>query len=558
MKLQFKILPCIIGIINVSCCTVHPEAIAPIGKIRGSILNSRLGQKIYSFRGIKYAESPTGERRFQVPIPAADWSNVFDASKEGPACPSLDNVKPMSEDCLRLNVYTKKLPSKCEDEKTPVLVFFHPGGFYSFSGQSFYFGPQYLMDHNIVLVTVNYRLGSLGFISTGDSLAPGNLGFKDQVVALRWVQRNIAAFGGDANSVTISGYSVGALSTILHMVSPMSKHLFHRAIVMSAWFASTGPFPTDQNDLAKKQAQLLHCPTNNSREMLTCLKSKPVENFTKTMADFFEWYGDPIIVWKPVVEPEVSGIERFLPAQPYDLIRQGKFHQVPAIFGVTKDEFGGVVVAFENRTKAGYDMYREMSDNWYRIAPISFIYDRKPPRSEYISRELRQFYFNGQPLSSANRDGLAHIYADSVIIFPTYRTAKLIATNSRVPVYFYKFTYQGRYSFTMWNATTPYGVVHQDDLQYLFFMKDIFPYFNETAPEIPMVKLYTSMWTSFIGTGKPVPEDGAFSHITWDRFVPEQNNYLEINVNPTMKTGLYPDRMEEWEKLFPLSLVSQA
>lgn len=87
-------------------------------------------------------------------------------------------------------------------------------------------------------------------------------------------------------------------------------------------------------------------------------------------------------------------------------------------------------------------------------------------------------------------------------------------------------------------------------------MEKIFPYFNDTAPEISMVNLYTSMWTSFIGTGKPVPEDGAFSHITWDRFVPEQNNYLEINANPAMKTGLYPDRMEEWEKLFPLSLVS--
>lgn len=126
-----------------------------------------------------------------------------------------------------------------------------------------------------------------GFISTGDSLAPGNLGLKDQVVALRWVQRNIAAFGGDRNAVTISGYSVGGLSTMLHMVSPMSKNLFHRAIVMSGSLLTAEPYPTEQKRLARKQATLLNCPTNDTGAILTCLRSKPVQNFTDTMSQFF-------------------------------------------------------------------------------------------------------------------------------------------------------------------------------------------------------------------------------------------------------------------------------
>ncbi|XP_076180102.1 esterase E4-like [Ptiloglossa arizonensis] len=554
MMLLLTISFCIVGIGSVQCVPTKPEAIPPTGRIHGSILDSRLGRKIYSFRGVRYAEAPTGERRFKVAIPAADWNNVFDASKEGPPCPKIGDDT-SSEDCLRLNVYTTKLPSKNENVTRPVLVFFHPGGFYTFSAQSFYFGPEYLLDKDIVLVTVNYRLGTLGFISTGDSEAPGNLGLKDQVVALRWIQRNIASFGGNPNSVTISGYSVGGLSTMLHMLSPMSKDLFHRAIVMSGSLL-TDLYPTEQKHLAKKQAELLNCPTDSSAAILACLKSKPVQNFTDTMPKFFEWHGDPILVWEPVVEPEVPGVERFLTDQPVDLIRRGKFNKVPAIFGVTKDEFGGVVVAFENQTKQGDNYYRDLNDNWYRIAPINFLYERGTPRSRYISQQLRQFYFNDRPIDSSNNAGLAHIYADSVIIFSMYRIAKLIAENCGEPVYFYDFTYQGRYSFTRWNATTPYGVVHHDDLQYLFYMKKLFPFFDETAPEVPLVELYTSMWTNFVATGEPVPKTGAFKNIRWDRFVAEKDNYLEINLNPTMRTGLYLDRMHEWERLFPLAPVS--
>ncbi|XP_012344184.1 esterase E4-like [Apis florea] len=558
MRISCVIAFYIISIGNVLYCSIsaYPEATPPIGKIRGSILTSRLGKKIYSFRGVRYAEPPTERRRFQIATPLADWNDVYDASNEGPGCPNLDRTNFKFEDCLRLNVYTGKLPSKDENVTRPVLVFFHPGGFYFFSGQSYLFGPQYLLDHDIVLVTVNFRLGSLGFISTGDSHAPGNLGLKDQVLALRWVRRNIAAFGGNPNSVTISGCSVGGLSVWLHMVSPMSKNLFHRAIVMSGSLLNAEPFPTQQIDLARKQAKLLNCPSDNSEDMLTCLRSRPVANFTDTMSEFFEWNKDPILIWKPVVEPNIPGVERFLPAQPVELIRRGKFHKVPAIFGITRDEFGGVVVAFENNTRAGNDMYRDMNENWYRIAPISFMYERNTSRSQRISEELRKFYFEEEAIDSARRDGLARIYEDSIIKFPQYRGAKLIAENSPAPVYFYMFTYQGRFSFSMWNSTTPYGIEHQDDLQYLFYMEKIFPYFHEFTPEKRMVELYTSMWASFMENGEPVPNNNeAFKGVTWDRFV--QNNYLEINLNSSMKTGLYSDRMKKWENLFPLSLMSE-
>lgn len=132
-----------------------------------------------------------------------------------------DDESDISEDCLRLNVYTRELPP---GSRKPVLVYIHPGGYYGVSGQSKnYAGPHYLMDRDIVLVTMNYRLGSLGFLSTGTEDSPGNNGLKDQVIALRWVRNHISKFGGDPNTVTLMGYSAGAMSVTLHMVSPMSK-----------------------------------------------------------------------------------------------------------------------------------------------------------------------------------------------------------------------------------------------------------------------------------------------------------------------------------------------
>ncbi|KAL2720354.1 esterase E4-like [Vespula squamosa] len=536
----------------------NPIVEAPIGKIRGSILTSRLGRKIYSFRSVRYAEPPVGQQRFQVAVPAKDWSETYDATEEGPACSTLSKT-PISEDCLRLNVYTTKLPSKNAKgghfKGRPVLVFFHPGGFYIFSGQYRFFGPEYIMDQDIVLVTLNYRLGTLGFISTGDSLAPGNLGLKDQVVALRWIQRNIAAFGGDPNSVTIGGYSVGSIAVLLHMLSPMSKGLFHRAIAMSGSHISLEPLPTEQKHLAKKQAELLDCPTDTTGSMLICLKSKRIEQFTETMPQFFEWYGDPILIWSAVVEPEIQGVERFLTAQPVDLIREGKMHEVPLIIGITEGEFGGVVTGIERLVKAGNtSIFDALNTRWNTIAPISFMYERDTPRSKHISQELRQFYFGNQSISQETYDGISHIYADSVIIFPVHRAAQLIASNSKLPVYFYKFSYKGHFSFATWNDTTPYGPpVHHDDLQYLFYMSAIFPYFNASDPEIQMVERYTAMWTNFIQTGEPIPNnDKMFSDVKWERFTKENDKYLNIDLHPTMKQGIFSERMALWEHLFPL------
>lgn len=211
--------------------------------------------------------------KFQPPVSVRPWNETFDATEDGPICVQNTSLfsNDVSEDCLRLNVYTRSLiPAK----KRPVIVYFHPGGFYELSGQSkCAAGPEYLIDHNIVLVTANYRLGLLGFLSTGTKEAPGNNGLKDQVEVLRWIQNHIDRFGGDPNSVTLMGYSAGAMSVSLHLVSPMSRGLFHRAIIMSGAATSQWHIPKEQLYLAKKQAQLLKCSDESVESMMECFKT---------------------------------------------------------------------------------------------------------------------------------------------------------------------------------------------------------------------------------------------------------------------------------------------
>lgn len=199
------------------------------------------------------------------------WNGTFDATKDGPMCVQFTNdAEKISEDCLRLNVYTRTLtPTKAR----PVIIYLHPGGFYSTSSQSeTTAGPEHLMDRDIVLVTANYRLGILGFLSTGTSDAPGNNGLKDQVQAFKWVRDNIDKFGGDPKSVTLMGYSAGGISITMHLVSPMSQGLFQRAIVMSGSATSQWDLPSDQMELAKKQTGLFNCADQTIESMMDCLK----------------------------------------------------------------------------------------------------------------------------------------------------------------------------------------------------------------------------------------------------------------------------------------------
>ncbi|KAI4456240.1 carboxylesterase [Holotrichia oblita] len=400
-----------------------------LGEVKGTLSTTRLGKTIHAFQGLRYAKAPIKELRFKPPVPAEKWDNIFNATIDGAACPQ-PNMEHTSEDCLFLNVYTTKIPKGSDNPKRPVLVYFHQGEFQSYSGKSSDIGPQYLLDQDIVLVTPNYRLGALGwnnifslkiliqshvstgFLSTGDKEAPGNYGLKDQVQALKWVKENIAAFGGDPDAVTIAGYCAGAASVSLHLVSPLSKDLFDKAIVMSGSVYGNWPLASNQLDLAKRQAKLVGCTDETSAGIVKCLREKSAEEIANSLPGLKEFGKEPIIQWSPVIEQDF-GQSRFLTASPIELALKGKMKKVPILAGITADEFGGRAFdLISNET-----LLNDLDKEFEKYAPIAFIYERGTEKSKTISKSLKSFYFKDKRIDKTSLPALAQLFSDSLVGF---------------------------------------------------------------------------------------------------------------------------------------------
>lgn len=228
------------GLIYYSKCPPKSTPIITIedGQLQGIVQYSRNGTEYWSFRGIPFSIPPLKKLRFTSPLPSKPWKGVWKAAKFSPHCLQFDAMILHTvlgrEDCLYLNVFSP--PIKSTDELRPVLFYVHGGGF--MSGGAAYHHPTYFMDNNVVLVSPNYRLGPFGFLNLetehgNGSLPTGNMGLKDQLLALKWVQKNIKKFGGDPSRVTIFGQSAGAASVHAHVLSAQSKGLFRRAIAQS-------------------------------------------------------------------------------------------------------------------------------------------------------------------------------------------------------------------------------------------------------------------------------------------------------------------------------------
>lgn len=176
------------------------------GQVSGTEERTRTTDiRFFAWRGIPYAQPPVGDLRFRDPVQHQGWNGVRDGSQHGSRCPSSSGRG--NEDCLFLNVYTTNII-----DKRPVMVWIHGGSFNGGSGDSDSFPADLYVAEDVVYVSINYRLGILGFMSTGDQHAPGNYAMKDMVMALRWIQRNIANFGGDPDNVTIFGESAGGVA----------------------------------------------------------------------------------------------------------------------------------------------------------------------------------------------------------------------------------------------------------------------------------------------------------------------------------------------------------
>ncbi|KRT84620.1 esterase, partial [Oryctes borbonicus] len=281
---------------------------------------------------------------------------------------------------------------------------------------------------------------------------------------------------------------------------------------------------------------------------------------------------DPILIWTAVIEPDF-GQERFLTEHPVTSAIHGRFAKVPTMLGITEFEFG-YVTYLAMRLQWYFDL---LNNDYKRVLPIIFNYERNTSRSNEISTSLKRFHFGGGVIKNTThtKDGIEHIYADGITGFPVDRATKLISSKNTENTYYYCFTYRGRYSFFYLpdtNNTETVGAVHHDDLMYLFYMSTLFPYFTDNDPEWDTVNKLVKMWTSFVITGfvecfpicnrnshvfhcrNPTPRHSSIlNNVRWKPYSKKSPKYLEIGDDLEMKENLYEHRYRVWEKLFPLS-----
>ena len=296
-------------------------------------------KSVSKFLGVPFAAPPTGKLRFKAPQPPNEWKpKVHQAKKNGKLCwqsklaevyikPHIQNIV-YSEDCLYLDVYTPNA-----NLSLPVMVYIHGGG-YEF-GTAATTPSDILALHGVVVVVIQYRLGPLGFLTTGDSAAPGNLGMLDQVEALKWVKDNIENFGGNPSKVTIFGESAGGSSVSLHLISPLSKGLFHQAIAESG--VDLCPFAVQSESAglrsAKELAQKLACTTSDHSAMVSCIREKEAADIQKASESIQLGVTDNVR-WAPVVD------QKFLLDSPRNLRKNKEFEKVPLMISFTSQEGG--------------------------------------------------------------------------------------------------------------------------------------------------------------------------------------------------------------------------
>ncbi|KAL4097005.1 hypothetical protein QTP88_021850 [Uroleucon formosanum] len=510
------------------------------GVIKGQILKSRNGRSYYSYTGIPYAKPPIGELRFKAPVPVKPWNGILDATKESNICIQ-QGITDGQEDCLYLNIYSPKTNEK----SLPVIFWIHGGGFSWGHGRSGLYGPDYLMDKDVILVTIHYRLGIFGFLSTEDDVISGNYGMKDQVMALRWVQENIIHFNGDPSQVTIFGGSSGGASTGLHMLSPMSKGLFHKAILQSGapvckWAVLPSGIPRKR---AHAVATISGCNFNTSEDILQCLKQVPAQYLLDFHTKLFTWKNHPLIIFNPVVENCNTGQEAFLCHHPiYD------FHQesfVPAIVGLNSAEGGLFVASLYNNTAL---IHPELRTDFNRLISImmNYNYYTESGNIDEIGEKVLKKYFPSGGM-------VDHTHINAVKMFTDSCFAECIidmAFKLSSPVYSYFYNYQNEFSYNkkFGSCETPLGVTHGDELNSIFKMNSLNPNdLNEKDLEVS--KLVIDIWYKFVTSDNPTI-DGLKNGIPWPKFTKLNQSMILFNSShPSLIQNPCIDAYEFWKKL---------
>ncbi|KAJ8723118.1 hypothetical protein PYW08_003030 [Mythimna loreyi] len=520
------------------------------GQIRGEKLKTIVGDiEYYSYKGIPYARPPVGKLRFKDPKEAAQWEGVLNCTKHGSICPQFNPLTGVyssaSEDCLFLNVYSPNVRVKSES-LYPVIVFIHGGANIFGSGNSDSYGPDYLLAKNFVVVTMNYRLGALGFLSIGSKDVPGNAALKDQVLALKWVQKNIKKFGGDPNSVTVLGDTAGGQAVTLHMMSPMSKGLFKRAIAMSG--SPTCDYGLTYNPERKAQifGTLCNCTdVKNKSALLTCLQNAPYDIFYALAPTVLA--SEPIIDvlfklehFTPVIEKPTEN--NFITEEYYDLLKNGKVNNdVDFMIGYAGKEAVLLIEPYHASYVDNYNRYREL------FTPSELLTKCTPDTNLEVADRVVKYYFGDKKVSVDNLDLFLSYASNTSIAYHAQRFVNKWAPLGQ-KTYFFKFE-----SFTSWNFYgqfgTKYGIneaAHFDFPNYVFCPHAQVSSVDTNSLEYKLSQQIVTAVTNFAKTGNPSTDK-----VVWSTYSTSNKAFVTFG-NDGPKVGYGPDEADYkfWQSIY--------
>uniref|UniRef100_A0ABI7WUR2 Carboxylic ester hydrolase n=1 Tax=Felis catus TaxID=9685 RepID=A0ABI7WUR2_FELCA len=517
------------------------------GKVRGMNLPV-LDGTVTAFLGIPYAQPPLGRLRFKKPQFLTKWSDIWNATKYANSCyqnadqsfpgfPGSEMWNPntdLSEDCLYLNVW---IPTP-KPKNATVMIWIYGGGFQTgTSSLPVYDGKFLARVERVIVVSMNYRVGALGFLALpGNPEVPGNMGLFDQQLALQWVQKNIAAFGGNPKSVTLFGESAGAGSVSLHLLSPRSQPLFTRAILQSG--SSNAPWAVMSLDEAKNRtltlAKFIGCSKENDTEIIKCLRNKDPQEIL--LNELLVVPSDTLLSvnFGPVVDGD------FLTDMPDTLLQLGQFKKTQILVGVNKDEGTAFLV---------YGAPGFSKDNDSIITRKEFQEGLKiyfPGVSEF-GREAILFYYVDlldDQRAEKYREALDDVLGDYNIICPALEfTTKFSELGNNA--FFYYFEH--RSSQLPWPEWM--GVMHGYEIEFVFGLP-LERRVNYTRAEEILSRSIMNYWANFAKYGNP---NGTQNNSTrWPAFRSTDQKYLTLNAeSPKVYTKLRAQQCRFWTLFFP-------
>ena len=476
-----------------------------------------------TWKGIPYAAAPVGGNRFRPPQPVTGWTTPRDATAFGNVCAQASYQGGFAmgdEDCLFLNVFA---PDPAPPRTLPVMVWIHGGAFLTGAGSEPLFdGAALVRARNVVMVTLNYRLGPLGFLAH-PTLPEANVGLLDQRAALRWVTENIHAFGGDPGNVTLFGQSAGAWSVTLHLASAGSAGLFQRAIIQSGATPAVERIQTVAE--AGLQAEALGAALGCSGEVVACLRERPVEDVvagltnTKSLGGGFFQGGGTQSLWLPVMDGA------FLTDQPHALFAGGRVTSVPTMVGSNLVEG-----ALFHAGLAGDKRVKDVA-SYEAVLELTFGEHAAEVEARYPATDA----------SSAN-DALAQIDNDLIFLCPSRRVARGL-TEAGAPVFRYHFTRPDDSGLL-----ALLGATHSAEITYVLGNDDGVS--GGVTQSQPLREQMQGYWTRFAATGDP-NGDGATA---WPRYDSASDPFLTLDLPAVAGTGLASEVCDFWDSLPPYVL----